>query len=192
MLAPSAFMAFAASTLLLQNLCSRRVSFNILTKTNVRLPLHGPVLSASVPSPEFQHIQKVWDQSIVDNQLADISSKLSCEVDKARVLSASYPHSGDWLMAPPVTSIGVRLNHVMIRIAVVFGLGLRTCEPYTSPCGKEIDTRCIHDLSCSRSTARQQFHADLNDIVCRALKRAQIPVTKEPVGLTITDQVGQH
>ena len=56
-------------------------------------------------------------------------SKLSSEVDKAQILFASSPHSGDWLMAPPVTLIGLRLSDIKLRIAVGFRLGLRTCEP---------------------------------------------------------------
>ena len=56
---------------------------------------------AQVPPSEIQHIQKVWEQPIVDNQLADISSKLSSDVDKVRILSISSSPSGDWLMTLP-------------------------------------------------------------------------------------------
>ena len=52
-----------------------------------------------------------------------------------------------------------------------------------------MDARGLHDLSGSRITARKQSHADLNAIIWRAIKRAQIPVAKEPVGLTRTDGI---
>ena len=132
-LAPSAFMASAASTLSLQN--------SILTIRLVNDPdddvcdtstAWTSFLGAQVPPPEFQHIQKVWDRPIVNKQLTDISSELSSEVDKARHLSASSPHSGDWLMAPPITSNGLRRSMIrmirMIRIAVGFRLRLHICE----------------------------------------------------------------
>ena len=43
-------------------------------------------------------------------------------------------------------------------------------------------------MSCRRSSAGQQRHAQLNDVIWRAIKRAQIPVAKEPVGLSRTDE----
>ena len=76
----------------------------------------------------------------------------------------------------------LRLSDEMIRIAVGFRLGQLTCEQHICSCGKEVDARGLHGLSCRRSTTRQQCHADFNDIIWRAIKRAQIPVAKEQVG----------
>jgi len=42
-------------------------------------------------------------------------------------------------------------------------------------------------LACRRSAPRQQRHRHLNDIIWRAMKRAQIPAVKEPVGLMRQD-----
>ena len=82
-------------------------------------------------------------------------------------------------MTPPITSIGLRLSDEKIRISVAFKLGFRTCELHTCPCGNELNARDQHGLSCRRSSARQQQHAELNDIIWRSIKRAQIPVSKE-------------
>ena len=90
-------------------------------------------------------------------------------------------------MAPPKTSIGMRLSDEMIRIAVVFRLGLRTCEPHNCSCGKEVNARGLHGLSCRRSSARQKRHEELNGIIWRSIKRNQLPVSKEPAGLARTD-----
>ena len=38
-----------------------------------------------------------------------------------------------------------------------------------------------------RNAPRQQRHSHLNDIIWRAMKRAQIPAVKEPVGLMRQD-----
>ena len=54
------------------------------------------------PSDAVRHIQKICDRPVINNLLAEISSQLSSEVDKARILSASSPHSSDWLMFPPI------------------------------------------------------------------------------------------
>ena len=55
----------------------------------------------------------------------------------------------------------------MIRIVVGFRLGLRTCENHTCPCGKEVNVRGLRGLSCRHSSAGQQRHAELNDIIWR-------------------------
>ena len=104
-----------------------------------------------------------------------------------RILAAVFLHAGDWLLAPPITSVGPRLGDEMIRIAVVYRFELRTCEPHTCSCGKYVDARGLHGLSCRRSSARQQRHAQLNDVIWRAIKRAQISVAKRTSG-TVSDR----
>jgi len=49
----------------------------------------------------------------------------------------------------------------------------------------DVDARGLHGLTCRRSSARQQRHSQVNDIIWRAINKAQVPSTKEPVGLTI-------
>ena len=115
-LAPSAILTSAASTLSLQNLIlpSRTAS---IPDIDVRDASSTWTIFAEVPeSPdEVRHIGKVWNRPVISNQLAEISPQLSSEVDKARILSASPPHSGDWLMAPPITSIGLRISDEMMN-----------------------------------------------------------------------------
>ena len=57
----------------------------------------------------------------------------------------------------------------------------------TCVCGKAVDARGLHGLACRRSAPRQQRHSHLYDIIWRAMKRAQIPAVKEPVGLMRQD-----
>ena len=45
----------------------------------------------------------------------------------------------------------------------------------------------LHGLSRKKSAPRQIRHAQLNDIIWRAVKRAQYPSVKEPVGLSRSD-----
>ena len=48
------------------------------------------------------------------------------------------------------------------------------------------DARGLHGLACRRGASRQRRH-HLNDIIWRALKRAQIHALKEPVDLMRQD-----
>ena len=70
-----------------------------------------------------------------------------------------------------------------IRVAVGLRLGLNIREPHSCPCGANVDARGLHGLACKRSAGRLTRHQQLNDIIWRALKRADIPSTKEPTGL---------
>ena len=115
---------------------------------------------------------------------SDLLSRAESSIDQARLLSACAEHSGDWLHAPPITAVELRLNDEMVRISIATRLGARVCEPHTCPCGKEVNARGLPGLSCPKSAARHIRHAHLNDITWRAIKRAQIPAVKEPVGLS--------
>ena len=139
------------------------------------------------PSQQTQHIQKAWDGPVAANQKNLVLSRAPSDVDKARLLAAASPHSGDWLHAPPITAVGLRLSDEAVRVAVAQRLGSKACEPHTCVCGKAVDARGLHGLSCRRSAPRQQRHSHLNDILSRAIKQDQMPAVKEPVSLMRDD-----
>ena len=93
----------------------------------------------------LQAIQKVWDGAVASAFQADLLARADTPTDGARLLSSYADHSGDWLNAPPITEVGLRLNDEMIRISVGTRLGARTCQLHTSLCGKTVDTRGIHE-----------------------------------------------
>ena len=66
-------------------------------------------------------------------------------------------------------------------------LGARTYKLHLCPCGKMVDSRGLYGLSCRKSVSRQQRHSQLNDIIWCTVKKAQIPASKEPVGLLCSD-----
>jgi len=107
------------------------------------------------PAAEVQHIQKAWDGPVAANHRALLLARAVSDVDTARLLAASS-HSGDWLHAPPITAVGPRLSDEAIRVAVAHRLGCKACEPHTCVCGKPIDARGLHGLSCRKSAPRQQ------------------------------------
>ena len=118
--------------------------------------------------------------SIIDRMV----SADDTDIDLAGLKAASAPHSGDWLhAAPPIASVGLKLSDEEIRISVAQRLGITTCSPHNCICGKLVDARGLHVLSCRKSTPRLQCHAMLNDLIWRAVKRAHIPAYKEPTGL---------
>ena len=139
------------------------------------------------PLQLLRAIQKEWDVAVALAIQADLLARADTPTDRARLLSACADHSGDWLNVPPITAVGLRLNDEMIRILMCTRLVARKCEQHTCPCGKTVDARGLHGLSCRKSAARHQKHSNLNDIIWREVKRAQIPAVKEPVGLSRSD-----
>ena len=109
-------------------------------------------------------------------------------MDKARLLASKTPHSSDWLYVLPITACGLRLSDEAIRVAVGLRLGLNICEPHPCPCGAMVTSTETHGLSCKRSSGCATRHQQVNDAIWRALKRADVPPTKEPAGLLRGDE----
>ena len=120
------------------------------------------------------------DQAVVISAFTD-------NFNRARHLAASAPHSDDWLHALPLSACGLRLDNEAVRVAVSLCLGTSLCEPHQCPCGKQVDARGTHGLSCKRGAGRSIRHHQLNDIIHRALTRASTPSVLEPPGLSRTD-----
>jgi len=153
MLAPSAFLASAASTLTLQqSILPDSISLledpssvtSVETKSS---SLSGSILHAR----KEQHVQKVWDKLVTENHQALIISRAVHATDKARLLAAGSSHSGDWLHAPPIASVGLRLSDEAVRVAVADRLGCKACEPHCCLCGKAVDALGLHGLSSRKS-----------------------------------------
>jgi len=106
---------------------------------------------------------------------------------KARFLASLAPHSGDWLLALPITNCGLRLDDEAVRVAVGMRLGLGLCVPHSCPCGEQVDAQGLHATVCKKAPGRIARHQVLNDIIWRSMGSAGIPATKEPSGLVRQD-----
>jgi len=68
------------------------------------------------------------------------------DINRARLLTASALHSGDWLHPQPIASVGLRLSDEATRVAVAHRLGCKACE---CPCDKAADERGLHGLAAA-------------------------------------------
>jgi len=186
MLASSAFLASAAPTLTLHKSILPSNIKSVPDQSVASTEFAWEALSSSpMPASSKQHIQKAWHKLMATKHASLLQSRAQRDVDKARLLAASSSHSGDWLHAPPIASIGLRLSDEAVRLAVAQRLGCKACEPHTCICGKPVDARGLHGLSCHKSSPRQQRHSSMNDILWRAVKRAQILATEERANLIL-------
>ena len=135
-----------------------------------------------LPSGEGLFRQRDWDGIACRHRL-DSLLQPSSQVNRARLLAASSPYSGAWLNATPVPSLGLHLSDAAVQVGVALRLGAPVCEPHLCRCQRWVDIFGHHGLSCRYSAGRLPRHANLNDVVKRALASAGIPSWLEPVGL---------
>jgi hypothetical protein len=189
-LAPSAFLASAAGT--------RDLQAKILLKCQISADSAADVVltrwmakydqtSSMCPMGVDAGKQRAWDKPCVSADVNMLHCSLSDRRNQARLLALSAPHSGDWLNALPISSCGLRLDDEAIRVAVGLRLGSKICEPHQCPCGSNVDPEGTHGLACRRSAGRTSRHHAINDLIWRALNRADVPSVKEPVGLLRSD-----
>jgi len=72
-------------------------------------------------------------------------------------LAAVTLHSGDWLLALPISSCGLRLDDEFVRVAISIHLGINPCEPHVCHgCGSQVDTRVYIASYVNMPLATQQ------------------------------------
>ena len=186
--APSAFLASATSTLQIQNdILPVRFHGVLDSATDCATDSWRKLSNTDIPKFEQRNKQKEWDKIITKKITGELLEKASGPLDKARIRAATAPHSGDWLLAPPITAVGLRMTNETIRVATGLRLGTNLCEIHNCPCGKQVECRGTHGLSCRRSAGRISRHNAVNEVIWRAMRRAKIPSSKEPTGLLRND-----
>ena len=130
--APSAFFGFSCINIRSSTVHPPGVCRIIFDESLPALETRWTSLSNSQkPDAESAHMQRAWDKLVAERHEV-VWSHATTYSDRASVLAASSPHSGDWLAAPPITSVGLRLSDEEIRIAVAHRLGCRACEPHAA------------------------------------------------------------
>ena len=190
MLAPSAYLASTAATLLLQNAILNDPSPTILDPyVEEAVDLWKAMTKQEVPEAPAISCQRIWNLRVATVVHQDLLSRCVSEVDVAKLKAAGAPHAGDWLNAPPIAGVGFRPSDEVIRVAVGYRLGSVTCQPHTCMCGIKENARGLHGLSGRKSTPGHTRHSQLNDLIWRAVRIVQIPAVKEPVSLTREDRM---
>ena len=95
--------------------------------------------------------------------------------------------SGLWLHTLPTSTLGTLLDPESLRIALALRVGADVCEPHMCRCGRRMDARGLHGLSCKFSVGRHPRHAALNDISKRGLQSVGVPSILEPEGVNRGD-----
>ena len=168
------------------NACAE-LSARILSSIN---PLSGTSQDAEkswlMHKPIEKTSQKAWDRIACNSKLTNLESEAN-QFTKARLLAPKHPHSADWMLAVPVSSLGTLLSPQQLQIAVALRLGTKVCQSVTCRCGCTIDEYGLHGLSCRLNAGRFPRHVELNHLLKRSLQKINIPSTLEPAGLSRRD-----
>jgi len=140
--------------------------------------------SGNKPPDPLPLKQSSWDRPGIEKDRASIESGLSTPLQRAAFNAARSRHSGDWLLALPITSCGLKLDDEAVRVAVGTQLALKLCVPYQCRCGTQVDSFGRHSLVCKRAPGRTVRHHHLNDVIAGYLATASIPVSKGRYGLS--------
>src|SRR6218665_3821229 len=93
--------------------------------------------------------KKEGDRRYTDKVWAGLLEFTSAPRDRARLLASRAPHSGDWMLAPPVAALGLRLSDEKVRIAVGLRLATTLCEQHLCHhCQEIVDAKGLHGLVC--------------------------------------------
>lgn len=186
-LALPAFLASAVSCFSLQEAilssCRSQQDAFVTDYQAIWTSLHG-----SPPTGLSLHKQSSWDRPGLLHDKARLVTGLTSDRQRASFLAASCCHSGDWLMALPITACGLRLDDEAVRVSVALRLGMDLCGPHQCAlCGSQVDAWGTHAFVCKFAPGKTTRHHLLNDVIARAFGAAGVPVRKEPSGLLAND-----
>ena len=132
-------------------------------------------------------VQAAWDMQYAKLKHEKLISSSTSDLEKARLLAVSSKQSYSWLNAIPIAFLSLKMNRSQLRISCALRLGSPLCISHTCVCGTRVDQSGVHGLSCRKSAGRFFRHAQVNDIIKRALSSAHIPSILEPNGVSRSD-----
>ena len=190
-LAPSAFLASAVSSPTLQNEIIPTLSAEPDTDFDMCLSHWSEWTSVAPVVGSTAVKQRSWDGFVVEVLKRRLDSMCPSNLDQARILAASAPHSGDWLHALPFSNCGLLLENQELRIAVGLRIGAPLCLPHECVCGGTVDALGHHCFVCKKGAGKQIRHSLMNDVIWRSFLKAKRQAQKEPTALSVPIVEGQ-
>ena len=145
MLIPSAFLASAAGTLrILNDILPVRLYIQMDSSKVRTVDAWKKLPSSDVPTEAKQGMQKEWDDLAAKKIAKELLDNARGPLDQARLRAAAAPYFGDWLLAPPIAAVGLRMTNESIMIATGMRLGISICEPHLCSYWMQVESRSIH------------------------------------------------
>lgn len=135
--------------------------------------------------PLNQNVQHEWDKIVIKKKEEQFNY-YNIE-DIARMKAIKSREAGAWLNAFPSKNVGMLMDDKSFQVAVGLRLGCEICREFKCVCGRIVDRKGLHPLSCPKNTGRYFRHAEVNSIIKKALISADVPAQLEPTGLDRND-----
>ncbi|HYN44479.1 MAG TPA: hypothetical protein VER35_00615, partial [Candidatus Limnocylindrales bacterium] len=104
------------------------------------------------------HSQAAYSALVDKNRALELYNNAN-QTDKARLLASKRPHSSDFLFAPPIAGLGLKLSSAEWNTAVAYKLGLNfntvTYKCTSNGCDQTMDLQALHSLRCGTAGDRQ-------------------------------------
>lgn len=138
------------------------------------------------PTAKQCSYQKEWDLPICKRVHSGLTDGAT-PYDKVRIRSVRSDKASAWLNAIPSSNLGLRLSNQQFHAACCLRLGANmiTEHPCTH-CGRQVDPKGSHLLSCKQSWSKKIRHDCLNRLVQGQMKSHGIAVMLEPKNLLPT------
>ena len=128
----------------------------------------------------------------IDSNFASILLDKAEPRDRARLLSLSLPHAGDFLDATPSPALGLHLDSRSFGVAIAYRLGLDLLDPgecRALNCAHNSDAKGDHAMHCHDDNGlKSNRHNQIRDNVYREAQHASLNPTKEMPGLILNSQ----
>src|SRR6478609_11234037 len=110
--APSAFLASVAGTsALVSSILASSQPLSVHRGESQALTMWSDLGGDIPPTGVNTSIQKCWDVPIIKSIAERLLSDAPDDYSRARLLAVSAPHASDWLNAPPMSAIGLRMSN---------------------------------------------------------------------------------
>ena len=130
-LAPSAFLASAAASASLVASMLPATGGGVLDMGIDSSIRAWQALSGMVPNVvPLPTSQRSWDAYVVNLTKSEVVGALFDGPSQARLKAVMSQHSDDWLLALPLTTVGLRLSDEEIRNVAGLRLGTMLCTPH--------------------------------------------------------------
>jgi hypothetical protein len=182
LLAPSAYLASAASTATLTSTLLPPRLRDVKDSGVDSAMAAWFQQSANSPAPTSS-AQRDWDDACCRTQADMLLNTAVDHVARARLLASRSPGSGDWLEALPLQSIGLKMDNATVRIATGLRLGAPIVRPHVCVCGTTVTVDGHHGLSCRHGSGKHSRHNQVNELLCRAFVSTGTLATREPQSL---------
>ena len=124
----------------------------------------------------------MFSEAIDTAQASELKDGVEDERTKARMNAVTMKHSGDWLQAVPVKSLGLHLRPLEFTTSVKYRLGMPVYQR-SGPCRactvQESDRFGDHAVGCGSEGTRIYRHNSIRDSLYQTAKSAALSPAKE-------------